>query len=117
MMNADNQVFAHLVLELEQKSSAIKMLGLEVQQLRKTNLDLNDLNARLNEELDSANVRTSNIIDAFDLDALDFQELKRRYRILATLLRKTMAQNKELSEIKKEYDYISKEVWWANLEA
>jgi hypothetical protein len=79
-----------LMYELDNKSSAIQVLGKDIVRLRdQTQAQAQEI-ARLSTQLGESEISTKRLVSGFDLEALDSPELRRRYAILAGKLEKTL---------------------------
>jgi hypothetical protein len=96
--NSNQRIMERLIEELDRKNEAIHKIGQDLIILRKRSSDQDSTIRGLRERLEESDLKTKRLIQAFDLDIIPHEELKRRYGLLANKLEQSLERLKRATE-------------------
>lgn len=106
IQNQRQHLIDALIVEIDRKTDAIQKIGSDCVALRTENKSqlkqIHDLRKKLKEN----DLQTSRLINAFDIDVLPLEEVKRRYALLSGKLESCVNKIKRLECIARDYEEL-----------
>lgn len=84
------QLVDRLLVELDQRQAAIQKLGQDCIALRQQNQQYEAEISNLKDKLEESDLKTSRLINTFDIDIIPPAELQRRYALLSGKLEQSL---------------------------
>ncbi|KAI8809840.1 hypothetical protein BJ742DRAFT_802599 [Cladochytrium replicatum] len=87
-----------LLEELDARALAIKRIGQDLSKERDINCHLQQTIRDLRQQVENNQIKTNKLLNTVDIDAVPYEELKRRYAVLAEKLSREIIRGREMND-------------------